>query len=83
MNRDTAAAELESVRGVLEAWRAKRKRGDRIPEEVWQRVRLPRQLRRSVTATGGGPSVPTREFFGLKKRLGSATGERRERVSHS
>jgi hypothetical protein len=65
MDRDTVAAELESVRGVLAAWRAKRRRRDRIPEEVW---------RRATRAVGQyGLNTVSRvlglEYYALKRRV--------------
>ena len=38
MNTDRVPAGLEQVRAELEAWRGQRRKGDRIPEGVWQRA---------------------------------------------
>ena len=38
MNTDRVPAGLEQVRTDLEAWRARRRKGERIPDEVWRRA---------------------------------------------
>lgn len=36
MNTDRVLAGLERVRTALRAWRRQRRKGDRIPEEIWR-----------------------------------------------
>jgi len=38
MNSETVPADLEQIRVELEAWRGQRRKGERIPEELWQRA---------------------------------------------
>ena len=38
MSMERAAAGLAEVRAELQAWRGQRRKGDRIPEEVWRRA---------------------------------------------
>lgn len=38
MNTDRVPVGLEQVRAELDTWREQRRRGDRIPEEVWRRA---------------------------------------------
>lgn len=38
MNTDKVPVGLEQVRAELDAWRGQRRKGDRIPEEVWRRA---------------------------------------------
>ena len=38
MNTDRVPAGLERVRADLAAWRGQRRKGDRIPQELWQRA---------------------------------------------
>ena len=38
MSMERATAGLAEVRAELQAWRGKRRKGDRIPEEVWRRA---------------------------------------------
>ncbi len=38
MNTDRVPVGLEQVRAELDAWRGQRRKGDRIPEEVWRRA---------------------------------------------
>jgi hypothetical protein len=38
MNTDRVPVGLEQVRAELDAWRGQRRKGDRIPEGVWQRA---------------------------------------------
>jgi len=38
MNRDGVPVGLEQARAELEAWRGQRRKGDRIPEEMWGRA---------------------------------------------
>lgn len=38
MKTASVAAGLESVRLALEAWRGRRRRGERIPEAVWEKA---------------------------------------------
>ena len=38
MSMERAAVGLAEVRAELQAWRGQRRKGDRIPEEVWRRA---------------------------------------------
>jgi len=38
MNTDRVPVGLEQVRAELDAWRGRRRKGDRIPEKVWRRA---------------------------------------------
>lgn len=38
MNTDRVPVGLEQVRAELDTWRGRRRKGDRIPEEVWRRA---------------------------------------------
>jgi len=38
MNTERLPVGLEQVRAALESWRGQRRKGDRIPEEIWQRA---------------------------------------------
>ena len=66
---------LSDVRSQFERWRRSRKRGTRIPEELWQAA--------VEAAEGHGVSKVAQElsldYYRLKKRLGSAA-ERSESV---
>ena len=38
MNTDRVPVSVEQVRAELEAWRGQRRKGDRIPEDLWRRA---------------------------------------------
>ena len=38
MSMERAAAGLAMVRAELQAWQGQRRKGDRIPEEIWRRA---------------------------------------------
>ena len=71
MSMERAAAGLAEVRAELQAWRGRRRRGDRIPEEVWRRAA------RAVRQYGLNPvSRALRlDYYQLKRWAGRVDGQ--------
>jgi len=72
MNTDRVPAGLEQVRADLAAWRGQRRKGDRIPEELWQRAA------RAVRQYGLNPvSHALRlDYYQLKRLVGRCEARR-------
>lgn len=72
MNTDSVPAGLEQVRADLAAWRGQRRKGDRIPEELWQRAG------RAVRQYGLNPvSRALRlDYYRLKRLSGRCAAQR-------
>ena len=72
MNTHKVAVGLEQVRVELDAWRGQRRKGDRIPEEVWGRAA------RAVRQYGLNPvSRALRlDYYQLKRRAGRGAAAR-------
>ena len=70
MSMERAAVGLAEVRSELQAWRGQRRKGDRIPEELWRRAA------QAVRQYGVNPvSRALRlDYYQLKRRTGN--GER-------
>jgi hypothetical protein len=70
MSMERATAGLAEVRAELQAWRGQRRKGDRIPEEVWRRAA------RAVRQYGLNPvSRALRlDYYQLKRWAGRADG---------
>jgi hypothetical protein len=71
MSMERAAAGLAQVRAELQAWRGQRRKGDRIPEEVWRRAA------RAVRQYGLNPvSRALRlDYYQLKRWAGRVDGQ--------
>jgi hypothetical protein len=69
---ERAVAGLAEVRAELEAWRGQRRKGDRIPEEVWRRAaRAVRQY--GLNAVSRALRL---DYYQLKRRADRCEGER-------
>jgi len=91
MSTDRVPVVLERVRADLDAWRGRRRKGDRIPEEVWRRAAgavrqyglntVSRALRLDYyqlkRRAGGGPAArPPSPLFVELSDAGAAAGQR-------
>lgn len=72
MSMEQAAAGLAEVRAELRAWRGQRRKGDRIPEEVWRRAA------RAVRQYGLNPVSRALhlDYYQLKRWAGRVDGPR-------
>jgi hypothetical protein len=72
MSTDRVPMGLEQVRAELEAWRGRRRKGDRIPEEVWRRA--------AGAVRQYGLNVVSRalrlDYYHLKRRAGRGPAAR-------
>lgn len=70
MNEERKAAGLERVGAELQAWRERRRKGDRIPDEVW------RQAGRAVHQYGLNPvsRALCLNYYQLKRWAGKVDG---------
>ena len=70
MSMERTAAGLAEVRAELQAWRRQRRKGDRIPEEVWRRAA------RAVRQYGLNPVSRALhlDYYQLKRWAGSVDG---------
>lgn len=72
MNTDSVPAGLEQVRADLAAWRGQRRKGDRIPEELWQRAgRAVRQY--GLNSVSRALRL---DYYRLKRLSGRCAGKR-------
>lgn len=71
MRMERAAAGLEQVRAELQAWRGQRRKGERIPEELWRRAAG------AVRQYGLNPvsRVLRLDYYRLKRWVGRCDGQ--------
>ena len=71
MSMERAAAGLAEVRAELQAWRGQRRKGDRIPDEVWRRAA------RGVRQYGLNPVSRALhlDYYQLKRWAGRVEGQ--------